>query len=146
MGDVIGDVLAYWIGYIGRIAVIKKLDHRFGVSEEKIEKLKRLLEKRPGKILLAIKLAPFLPVPGIIAIGSTHLSFKKFMLIDALIVVPKAMFFIFLGYFFGHTYDKIYRYLNNGLYAFLIVLIVASSVYYVYRKISAKISKNLQKD
>jgi len=146
MGDVIGDFVAYWIGYVGRITVVRKFGHRFGISEERMEKLKRLLEKHPGKILLAIKISPFLPVPGIITIGSTHLPFKKFVLIDTLIILPKTLVFILLGYFFGHAYDKIYKYLNNGAYAFLIILVAASLVYYVYKKITAKISKDLEKD
>lgn len=146
MGDVIGDLLAYSIGYIGRITVVRKFGNRFGISEEKMEKLKHLFEKHPGKILLAIKLSPFLPVPGIITIGSTHLPFKKFILIDALIILPKTLIFVLLGYFFGHAYDRIYKYLNNGAYAFLIILVIASLVYYAYKKFTAKISKNLEKD
>ncbi len=88
-GDIVGDFIWFTVGYFGRITVIKRFGHFFGVSEERMEKLKNLLEKHPGKIIAAIKLSPLVPVPGLIVAGSSHMSPKKFAKIITLIILPK---------------------------------------------------------
>ncbi len=145
-GDIVGDFIWFTVGYFGRITVIKRFGHFFGVSDERMEKLKALLEKHPGKIIAAIKLSPLVPVPGLIVAGSSHMSPKKFAKIITLIILPNTILFMALGYFFGKIYDKISSYINNSLYAIGVLLIAGYLAHYIYKKIAGKISKNLEKN
>ncbi|OGZ33912.1 MAG: hypothetical protein A2174_03435 [Candidatus Portnoybacteria bacterium RBG_13_41_18] len=145
-GDIVGDFLWYTVGYFGRITVIKRFGHFFGVSEERMEKLRILLEKHPGKIIAAIKLSPLVPVPGLIVAGSSHMSPKKFATIITIIILPKTILFMALGYFFGKIYNTIIGYVNDGIYAIGIILIMGYLAHYIYKKAAGKISKNLEKN
>jgi len=146
IGDIIGDFIFYSLGYFGKMAFVKKFDKKFKISETRIEKLKTLVEKHPWKIIAAIKLSPLIPMPGLIAIGSTHLPPKKFATIIISIIIPKTILFMSIGYFFGHAYNRIYKIINNGVYGILIILVVVFVVQYLYKKISAKISQKLESE
>ena len=143
LGDVVGDIIAYSLGYFGRMAFIKKYSSK-KIPESKMEKLKVLIAKHPWKIITAIKLSPIIPIPGLITVGSTHLSIKKFTTIILSIIIPKTILFMSLGYFLGNAYDQIYKFIDKGVYGILIVLIIAILIYYFYKKIAAKISKKLE--
>jgi membrane-associated protein len=144
LGDIVGDFIWYVFGYFGRITVVKKYGHLFGASDERMEKLRELLEKHPKKIIAAIKLSPLLPVPGLIVTGSSHMPPKKFAIAIGSIILPKTILFMALGYFFGHIYEKISAYINNGIYTIGILLIAGYFVHYFYKKIAAKISEKLE--
>lgn len=143
LGDIVGDFIWYGLGYFGRLTVIKKYGHFFGATDQRMEKLKHLLERHPGKILLAIKLSPFLPVPGLIVTGSTHMPPKKFFTVIFAIILPKTILFMGLGYFFGQAYDKISIYVNNSIYAIGALLVLTFVFNYIYKKTTGSISKTL---
>lgn len=145
LGDLVGDFIWYGLGYFTRQTLIKKYGHFFGVSETRMEKIKYLLEKHPKKILFAIKLSPLMPVPGLIIVGSSKMSLKKFMPIISLIILPKVILFMFVGYFFGRFYDKISIYLNGSLYALGLILLAIFLLQYVYKKGANLASEELEK-
>jgi membrane protein DedA with SNARE-associated domain len=146
LGDVIGDFIFYSIGYFGRVAVINKLDRKFKASKSRIEKLKKLVHQHPGKIVTVVKLAPLLPMPGLVAIGSTHLPPKKFAKIILAIIIPKTLLFMAIGYFFGHAYNQIYKIINDGVLGIIIVVVFLFLMQYGYKKISERISQRLERD
>lgn len=141
LGEIIGDFIWYTVGYFCRSILIKKPNRFFGISEEKMKKLEKFIEKHPIKIIAAIKLSPFMPVPGLIMVGSSHFPPKKFALAIGSIILPKTILFIALGYCFGHVYEKISIYINNGIYAVVILLVAGYLIYYLYRKITRRMSK-----
>ena len=145
LGDLIADFAYYVIGYFGHITIVKKHGHFFRVSENKIEKLKNLLELHPGKILIAIKLAPFVPAPGLIIAGATHMSFKKFALVSTLITLPKVVIFMLLGYYFGQAYDKISTLATRSSYFLMAAGVAIILVYLGYKKLTTNISKKLER-
>jgi len=145
-GDIVGDFIWFGLGYFARITVVRRFGHFFSVSDERMDKLKNLLEKHPGKILAAIKLSPFIPLPGLVIAGSSHMSPKKFAKIITIIILPKTILFMALGYFFGKIYNTIIGYINNSFYAIGMLLIAGYFIHYIYKKAAGKISKNLEKN
>lgn len=146
LGDIVGDFIFYSLGYFGRTAIIEKYNRRFKIPKIKMDKLKNLVEKHPWKIITIIKLSPLLPMPGLITVGSTHLSPKKFIKIILSIIIPKTIIFMALGYFFGHAYNQIYKLIKNGVYGIIIIIVFIFLMQYFYRKISTKISRKLEKE
>ncbi|MBI4085320.1 MAG: hypothetical protein HY432_02320 [Candidatus Liptonbacteria bacterium] len=145
-GELAIDLILYAVGYFSRIAVIEKYGHRFGISTKKMEKLERLIHSHPGKTLTAIKLAPILPVPGLMLVGSTRMSVKKFSLINFLIAFVRAVIFIAIGYYFGEAYDSISIYVDNLGYVILAAIVVGTGVYYAYKKLTEKVAEELEGD
>ena len=145
-GDIVGDFLWYGVGYFGSTALIKKFGHAFGATPEKIDRLHRFFEKHPGKSLVVIKFSPILPVPGLIMVGSSRMSIRKFATRISAIIVPKTLLFMSLGYFFGKIFDLIYAYVKNGLYAVSAVIAIFWIIFYAYRKAGAKISEKIESE
>lgn len=144
--DVLGDFIWYSVGYFGRLAVINKYGHYFGVSVEGIEKLRKLLEQHSKKVLLAIKISPVASTLALVIVGNSHFPFKRFVKIVCLISIPKTILFVGFGYFFGYSYTIVAKYFNEWFYGILIILVVALAVLFIYRKIALKIAQKLEKN
>lgn len=146
LGDIVGDFIWYVIGYLTRLAVINKYGRYFGVSVARIEKLRKLLEKHSKKILLAIKLSPIAPTLGLVIVGNSHFPPKRFAKIVSLISVPKTIFFVVLGYFFGYSYTAMAKYFDKGFYGLLVVLVVFFIIFFVYKKIVLRLAQKLERE
>ena len=146
LGDLAGDFIWYSLGYFARRTVIEKYSRFFGASNARMEKIKYLIEEHPKKILLAIKLSPLMPVPGLIVVGSSKMSLKKFVPIISLIILPKTILFMSVGYFFGRFYDKISTYLNGSLYALGLIFLAIFLIQYFYKKGADLASKELEEN
>ena len=144
LGDLVADVVYYAIGYVSRTAVIEKYGHRFGLSTHRMEKMEHLLKTHPGKTLVVIKLAPLLPVPGLMMVGATHIKFRKFATTAALIILPKVILFMALGYYFGRAYESISKYIENAQYVIVLGAVLAFAVYYGYKALTATIAQRLE--
>lgn len=144
LGDITGDFIWYAAGYLSRLAVINKYGRYFGASSERIEKLRKLLERHSKKVLLAIKISPVAPTLGLIIVGNSHFPPKRFAKIVSLISIPKTMLFVIFGYFFGYSYTIVAKYVNRGIYGLLIILVFALCVFLLYRKITIHLAKKLE--
>lgn len=144
LGDLSADVVYYGIGYFGRVAFVEKYGHHVGLTKTRMEHLERLIHTHPKKTMAAIKLAPLLPVPGLMMIGATRMSFRQFGAMAFVITLPKVLLFMGLGYYFGRAYGSVSRYLENGQYFILVAVVVIVAAFYVYKKIAARISLRLE--
>lgn len=144
LGDIVGDFIWYAIGRFGTIAFINRFGHIFKSSEKRVKTLNYFFEKHPIKTLMAIKLSPIIPMPGLIIAGSSGMSVKKFFISISIIIIPKTLLFMALGYFFGNAYSTLSNYINNALYAIGIIIILAWLTFYGYRKLTKRFSEKLE--
>lgn len=144
-GDLVGDFIYYGVGYFSRIAVVEKYGHHVGITKERMEKLERLIKTHPKKTMVAIKLSPFLPTPGLMMMGAVRMSLEQFSEMAILVTLPKAILFTALGYYFGRAYDTIAHYIQNGEYFILVAIIAIVLVYHLYKKLGSAISVRLEK-
>ncbi len=107
--------------------------------------MEKLIHAHPAKTLTAIKLAPILPVPGLMLVGSMRMPVKKFAFINFLVAFFRAVIFMVIGYYFGQIYDSLSRYIKNTEYILFIGIIAAIGIFYAYKKITDRISKKLEK-
>ncbi|OGN28152.1 MAG: hypothetical protein A3A33_02245 [Candidatus Yanofskybacteria bacterium RIFCSPLOWO2_01_FULL_49_25] len=145
LGDLVADVIYYAIGYWGRLALVERWGHRFGLSQERMERIERLLNKHAVKTLIALKLTPILPTPGLMIVGATRMPLSRYASISLLITLPKSLLFMIIGYYFGRSYDTIARYLHGGEYAILALIIVLILAYYAHKIIVTKFSQRIEK-
>jgi len=140
-GEMAVDVALYSIGYIGRVAIVEKFGHLFGLTQSRISKLEQLLFKHTWKALFIIKYSPIIPVLGFIITGGTKLKFKKFFYILLVLSLPKAVFFTLIGYFFGQAYDSLVKYFYYGQYFIIAVIILFIAINYLFVRIFKRISQ-----
>ncbi len=144
MGDLTADVVYYTIGYVGRRALINRYGQYIGLTKERVERLERFLKRNVGKTMLVVKLSPVIPVPGIIVIGSSRVSIKRFAIISLLITVPKSLIFAFLGFYSGRAYEHLSTTITNGQLIFFGVVVVVVAAYLGYKKLATYISNKLE--
>lgn len=145
LGDVMADVIYYAVGYSGRIMVIQKFGRRFGLTEERIRKVEALLNSHPNKTLIALKLTPILPTPGLMIVGTSRMPLKKFITISSFVIFPKTIFFVLLGYYFGAAYSIVLRKFEKGELILGIIIVLILGIYYAAAKLSAYIARKVEK-
>ena len=141
LGDIIGDILMYAIGYYARKKILREYNHIFKIKSSWIKNLEKHFKNHLGKTLLTVKLTP-LAVPGLILAGASRVNLKRYAKWCIIIIVPKTLFFVFLGYSFGAVANSILGYYKNTNYALLFIIIFSLCVYWLSRKISEKILKS----
>jgi len=136
-GDLTADIIYYIIGYKSRNMLLERYGHYLGMTKERIDKIERRVQKHFTETMLIVKLSPFIPVPGLIAIGASHVSIKKFIKMSFLITAPKSIFFALLGFYSIKTYMYLNIYINNISYIIGIVTLLSIIIYNLYRKITS---------
>ena len=145
LGDVLPDISFYGIGFLGREAVVNKFGRYFGLTPERIKKVENLAQQHIAKTLIAVKLTPMIPLPGIMAIGAAKASFKKFLAIISAFTIPKVLLFMILGYYFGQIYDKVFKYIEQGGVILAVLLGIVIIISLLYDRIATLIAKQVEK-
>ncbi len=145
LGDLVADIIYYFIGYASRITIVDKIGHRFGLTEKRIKRIEHLAKQHSWKTLLVLKLTPFIPTPGLIIVGTTKMPLRRFTFYSLAITLPKTILFMLVGYYFGKSYDMLSRYFKNGFFAVLIAAVIILAIYYAYQKITAALAEKIEK-
>ena len=142
-GDLTADVIYYFIGYHSRILVIERYGHRFGITKERIEKIEKMVHKNFKKTMFIVKVSPIIPIPGLIAIGASRVSLRKFIEMSLLVTVPKSSLFALLGFYSGKAYAHLGSSITNGSYIIGGLILVIILVYFIYQKITSRITRGV---
>ena len=131
VGSVLGALLGYAIGYVGKVAI---LDRFF--SKSKVAKVHRLFEKHG---FLAVFVGGFTPLPFklfTIAAGAFYIDIKKFILAA---VLSRGLRFLIEGLLIMYFGQKVLAFLDKhfDLWTLLITLGLIV-IYFVYRRIKKR--------
>jgi membrane protein DedA with SNARE-associated domain len=144
LGNLIPDILLYAVGYWGRGRLIDRFGHYLKLDKNKIKHLEALMERHAGKTLFAVKMLPFMAVPGLMAAGLVKMNLKKYITLSTIIIFPTSLVFLLIGYYTGTAYNTWSRNITNGSYllgGIAVLFIVAS---YAWKKITAKIANKTE--
>ena len=133
-GDVIGDMLHYWLGRYGRKHMIPRIGSWFGVTEDQLVARERHFDR--AHIWKTMFFGKFAHAPNsviLVAAGAARVDQRKFLLVTTVATAPKAALFVLIGYFFGQSYREIGAYINDFGLAVVTLLIVFAGVYYWYK-------------
>jgi len=144
-GDLVADGVYYIIGYFSRLAVIEKFGKYFGLTEKRMHRIEELLNGHSVKTLIALKLTPVLPTPGLMIVGATKMPIKKFVKICSLIIFPRTIFLVILGYYFGAAYEMLSKQMEEKTFTLLIIAAVVFLLYYGFTKLLAYFGKRVEK-
>ena len=145
LGDLTGDFLHYTIGLVGRKTIIERYEIHSGLKIKIIKSLEAHLKNHLGKTLLVTKFTPILTTPSLVLSGALKVPIRKFLFFSFLIALPKTLFFILVGFYFGIAFDRISKYFNLGRYALLLVIVLFFVGYLIYRKLLNKVAKETEK-
>jgi membrane protein DedA with SNARE-associated domain len=98
VGDLIGDVLYYWIGRSGRTPMAGLL-RRFGVRSTVTPEMQRHLTEHSTKMLFIGKWTQSIGIVVLIGSGMLRLPLLRFILVNLIATLPKSLVLFGLGYF-----------------------------------------------
>ncbi|HEV7449619.1 MAG TPA: DedA family protein [Candidatus Paceibacterota bacterium] len=137
VGDMIGDVIYYYIGRWGHGAWATRLAARFGMTPERLEKFNEAFNKHAVKILLINKTQALGSLTLYYA-GAVRMPMVRFLWVNAVGTIPKVILFEVVGYYFGESYQNIDKYLGYAGWATLAIPVLLLVGYWLFRLYSKK--------
>jgi membrane protein DedA with SNARE-associated domain len=142
LGDAIGDILAYTTGYFSRKKLVERYGHFFGINGSVLAKVDSHFKNHLGKTMFLVKMSSVLSVPGLMMAGASRVPLKKYVFWSAIFILPRAVFFVILGYSFGAFANSVLKYYNNAGYYMIALVIGVIIIYWIGRRIIDKIIKS----
>jgi membrane-associated protein len=131
--DVGLDIAYYAIGHFGgRTAFAKRMLTKIGVTEDHLEEVRVLWERRPGWTMFVGKLSYGIAAAFIVVAGMVKMPFRLFLKYGVLVAILQYGILLFAGYFLGESLGgNITHILSNVQYAIAAVAL-AISAYYIF--------------
>ena len=138
VGDIVGDIMFYAIGYYGRQKFVNRWGRFLGITSERVERLEKHFEKHAGKTLIVVKLSQGIGAVVLVAAGIARVPFRKFVWYNFIPTLPKSLILILIGYYSGESYVKISSYLDYAAIGTVIAAVIFIVIYFMMRKVSKK--------
>lgn len=132
LGDVLGDLILYAIGYFGGGKIIEKSRKFLKIKESTVDKLKQKFHENSGKIVFYVKSTTGLSYITFITAGSIRMRLSKFVKFSILGGLVWSSMLVIVGYFFGYAADKISEYIKYAgviVFAGAVVFFIGFSLY-----------------
>jgi membrane protein DedA with SNARE-associated domain len=107
LGDIIGDVFLYYLGYKFGASFVEKFGKYIGITEKLITRMKKYFAHHGGKTIFAVKSTTGLCWATFAAAGIVRMDFKKFLKYSFLGGLVWSGFLVAMGYFFGYLWREI---------------------------------------
>lgn len=136
-GNLIGDIVIYFISLKGGRRIINRFGKYFLISSREMEYTEKLFEKHGSKLIFWGRFIPVVVTFISISAGLAKMNFKKFFIFTFLGSLPRNFILIFLGFKLGKNWSLIIKFLEKSQSVIILVLIGAV-IWYVYRHLRKK--------
>jgi len=143
LGDVLGDIGLYHIGYFGGPKIIEKAQKFLKVKDITVEKLKNKFHQNSGRLIFYVKSTTGLSYITFTLAGALRMKLLEFIKYSILGGLVWSSLLVFLGYFFGYAATQISQYIKYAgiaIFAAAILALVVISI--IKKRESAKILGN----
>lgn len=144
LADLVADTMYFYIGASGLKKVLKKYFNKSNSRKQTLASIEKHLKTHPLKTIVAIKLTPF-AVPGLVALGSSKMPFRKFIFGCAIMILPSAAAFTSIGYFLGYAFEKYSIYVGFGKGVVLIGVLLLLLMSVLIKKSYSRIGKRIER-
>jgi membrane protein DedA with SNARE-associated domain len=141
LGDLVGDVIWYYIGRRYGHSFITKHGHRFNITEEAVGRLTRLFHKHKHVVLFLSKISNGMgfALVTLMTAGMIRIPFGRYILVNAVGQLVWTGFLIGTGFFFSNLYVTVDNVLGKiSITAAIIVIVFLGYRYYKYLKNKAQ--------
>lgn len=129
LGNLVADLLWYALGYYGRIDWLIHRLKWLGVTSQKLDTLKRIINRDVNKLLVFSKLTNWMMIPALIATGIAQVPWKRWFplvfvsnLLIGIVMVP-------LGYFMAASFLQVQKGLQFVALGFSLLFILLATIY-----------------
>ena len=144
LGDIVPDAVYYAMGFFGGLKAVRNIGRKIGVSNRKIEAIKKTISHHGGKTVAILKYTPILSTPGLMLVGAVKMPLTRYLFVVTLVTLQKTVLFMVMGYFFGQAYS-IGKYIHYGAIVPFMVIVGYFLAAFVYKKISERIARKFGK-
>lgn len=144
LADLLGDWIAYAIGYFGRKRVLIKLFSWLQIPEQKLLDIDKFFVSHGGKSVFVSKFVAGAGSWTLISAGIARMNLKKFFWSSFIAAIIKSALYIGIGFVFGGLYNVIGRIMNTTG-TIVTLLIIATIVLWLLKSSLRLKSIKLQK-
>ncbi|OGF24153.1 hypothetical protein A3H66_00580 [Candidatus Falkowbacteria bacterium RIFCSPLOWO2_02_FULL_45_21] len=134
LGDIVGDIVYYSVGYWGREKFICRCGKCLGLDIERIKKMERQFKKRGRLLLIWGKISHVFGAFILVSAGISKIKFKDFVIFNLLATLPKSAILLLIGYYFGQAYVSINKYFDYTAIIMFSLGVIAATVYWLIKK------------
>lgn len=132
---VAGDTVSFFLGRrLGRDFLLRH-GPRVQITEERLIQVEKFLERRGGTTILIGRFVGVVRAVAPFVLGSSNMSYKRFIPYDILGAGLWATFFTTLGYVFWQSFDKVAEYASRGAFALGTVIVITVGVILLARQL-----------
>lgn len=144
VGDMIGDVILFWIGQRWGLRFVDRFGSRFGMTRTLVARIENFFRRHGGKTVVIAKTTTGLCWVTFVVAGIVNMPIHRFVWYSFLGGVMWSAFLVAMGYFFGYMYDQISAYISNaGWIVFGVALLVLAGIYIVKKFTTRGVLDNL---
>lgn len=131
--DVALDIAYYAIGHFGgRTAFAKRMLMKIGVTEDHMEQVRVLWERRPGWTMFIGKLSYGIASAFIVVAGIVKMPFRLFLKYGILVAILQYGVLLFAGYFLGQILGGSITHILSNVQYTIAAIALAISAYYIF--------------
>ena len=134
IGDMLGDVIFYWLGYRWGMGFVRNVGKYLGITERVVERMEKYFLNHGGKTIFAVKSTTGLCWATFVTAGIVKMDFKKFLKYSFLGGVVWSGFLVAMGYFYGYLWKEIKQYISWVGWIIFAVAIISFLVITWYKK------------
>lgn len=141
IGNVLGSLISYAIGYYGHEKVIRRFIRKFGgwllISENELDETEKLLHKHKNWLILISRVIPGIRTVISLPCGFAKLPLGRFIVLTFIGSFIWSYFLAWIGFILGRNWQSLGP-IFHKLDALVVVLIVLGVAFYVYKKLQPK--------
>ncbi len=139
LGDVIGDIVLYYIGFLSKKGLIPRKRKLLKSDSNIIKIIKNSFKDKGAQIIFFTKATTGLCYITFILAGMIRLNFKKFLLFSILGGIVWSSFVVALGYYFGWIAEEIEKYIKfSGWFVFFLATSVMFLIIFYKKSATTK--------
>jgi membrane protein DedA with SNARE-associated domain len=138
IGDMIGDVLFYYIGYFGGSRTLLRAEKLLKIKATTVEKIKNLFVHHGMKTIFMVKSTTGLCWIGFITAGTVKMDIKKFIAASFFGGLVWSLFLVLSGFFFGRAFEEINYYIKYAGIIIFFSVVAFFTMITLFKKYSSK--------
>ena len=138
IGNVIGSLVAYAIGFYGHEKLVRRFIRKFGkwilISEKELDETEKLLHRFKDLVVLGSRVVPGIRTVISLPCGFAKLPLGRFIVLTFIGSLIWSYFLAWIGFVMGENWDTLGPYFHKAD-AVIVILIIGAIMFYIYHKI-----------
>lgn len=137
IGNVLGSLVAYAIGFYGHEKLVRRFIRKFGkwilISEHELDETEKLLHRFKDMVVLGSRVLPGIRTVISLPCGFAKLPLGRFIVLTFIGSLVWSYFLAWIGFVLGQNWRTLGPYFHKAD-AVIVILIIGAALFYVYHK------------